>query len=214
MHQLDFDWVRKKLGKMPHAKYKILDIGCSDGSFLNQFPRHEFELFGIEPNKTEAMKSTALGIRILDSCDDYSDFDVVVIRGTLHHLPNSQEFLNQLLLSFSVPNLVGDKYFFALANPNSEALVYRKFKKLPALEKQLTFSSLYKVWGAKELKKSLEEKGALVKLSYPYFDTPYRNLVTDLTKFSISVIWNTYKDFAFPRNMFNLSAIFPAKEVV
>ena len=211
MHRLDFNWVRARLREIGHNRAKILDVGCSDGAFLNQFPKDQFELFGIESNEQEAKKSKRLGIQILDTQSTFKNFDIVIIRGTLHHLPNSQEFIDQLSLSFSNSNSDIGKFFFALANPNSESLLYRKFGTLPALEKEATFDSLFKVWGGKELANLLERKGAQVDLSYPYFRTPYRNLFTDPINVLFSLTSNTYRDAAFPKNMFNLAAKFPLK---
>ena len=67
MHRLDFNWVQARLREIGHHRAKILDIGCSDGAFLNQFSKDQFELFGIEPNEQEAKKSKKLGIQILDT---------------------------------------------------------------------------------------------------------------------------------------------------
>ena len=35
MHWLDSNWVRARLREIGHHRAKILDIGCSDGAFLN-----------------------------------------------------------------------------------------------------------------------------------------------------------------------------------
>jgi hypothetical protein len=212
MHRLDYRWIRAKLGKNGHKRFSILDIGCSDGSFLSQFPTSEFELFGIEPNKREAEKCKEKAIIILEALSSYKDFDIVIIRGTLHHLPDSQGFIKTLCLSFSESSTSSNKFFFALANPNCESLLYRKFSMLPALEKEPTFDSLFKVWGGKELANLLESNGAQVDLSYPYFRTPYKNLLSDPANVLISLMSKTYRDVAFPRNMFNLAAKFAVNE--
>ena len=212
MHRLDYNWVRAKLGKNLSKRLTVLDIGCSDGHFLNQFPQKNFNLFGIEPNKKQAEISQRLGIQIIQPVTSFENFDIVIIRGTLHHLPNSNNFLDELSHSFS--NLDRAKYFFALANPNSESFLFKSFGTLPALEKSPTFESIFKVWGGKELANLLESKGAQVDLCYPYFRSPYKKIFSDFPNLWISLISNSYRNFAFPRNMFNLAAKFPATKPI
>ena len=208
MHRLDYNWIRAKLGEIGSTRYKILDIGCSDGHFLNQFSKSHFDLFGIEPNESQAEMSKRIGIQIIQPITSFENFDIVIIRGTLHHLPNSNNFLDELSLSFQ--NLDKNKYFFALANPNSESFLFKNFGTLPALEKNPTFESVFKVWGGRELANLLESKGAQVDLTYPYFRSPYKKLFSDSANFWISLISKSYRDFSFPRNMFNLAAKFRA----
>lgn len=76
---------------------KVLDIGCSNGVFLDIFKKNKFITWGIEPSEI-AKIATSKGHKII-----YSDFekaklptnyfDVVVMNHVLEHLENSQKIL-------------------------------------------------------------------------------------------------------------------------
>ena len=68
--------------------------------------------------------------------------------------------------------------------------------------------------GGEELANLLVSKGAQVDLRYPYFRSPYKKIFSDSANLWLSLISNSYRDFSFPRNMFNLAAKFPATKPI
>jgi SAM-dependent methyltransferase len=198
MHALDRKWVRKLIGEYG-GKPILLDIGCSDGSFAADFSRDGFRIFGIEPNVFQANLASQKGIQIVDTFEEIPHLDVVIIRGTLHHLPNYRIVLESVFTLFEKSPGQSDKWIFILAEPNSESQTFRRFQKLPAIEQSQNFQSNYKIFGARELKEYFQLKGE-VHLDYPYLRTPYRKLWRD----SLQTISSNYLGTPWFRNQFNL----------
>ncbi|MBL7036664.1 class I SAM-dependent methyltransferase [Candidatus Microgenomates bacterium] len=78
----------------------VLEIGCSNGVFLDLFKERGFETWGIEPSKT-ADRAKKKGHKVLKTTfekaklqSDY--FDVVVLNHTLEHLKNPEEILKKV----------------------------------------------------------------------------------------------------------------------
>lgn len=100
-------------------KGRVLDIGCSNGVFLDLFKENGFETWGVEPSKN-GLIAKARGHNVIASYFDKATlpknyFDVVVSNHTLEHVNNPGLFLkkvNQILKSngivfVDVPNAGG-----------------------------------------------------------------------------------------------------------
>lgn len=98
---------------------KVLDIGCSNGVFLDLFKENGFETWGVEPSKN-GLIAKEKGHNIIASYFDKAKlsknyFDVVVANHTLEHVDNPNLFLrkvNQILKNdgivfIDVPNAGG-----------------------------------------------------------------------------------------------------------
>ena len=180
---------------------RILDYGCDDGSFTFKFSSENHELYGIEINKEQSAKAFLKGIKIINDLGQ-SKFDLIIFRGTLQHIPEALTLLQTVINSHMNPK----SYIVLLANPNSDSLTWNIFKKHPAVENSADFNSIYEIFSAKELRCFFESRGFKVKLYYPYFKTPYRNIGSDFKLFIKSIRYKSYEKYAFPRNMFNLIA--------
>ena len=210
MHQIDFKYVIKSIGMIQkNQTLNLLDIGCSDGSFLSHFKDYGFKLYGIEPNKKESLKASMRGINIIDSINKMHELDVIILRGTLHHLPNHQLIFDQIFKAFFRSRNQKSKYIFILAEPNKECFIYKKFKRLPAIEENLSFKSNYQIFGANELSQYFKRLGFKTKISYPYFKSPYRNLFRDLYAYVKMYFKKEYSATPMYRNMFNLVVFIP-----
>lgn len=93
--QIALDWIQKSGLK----NSKILDIGCWDGSFLENVT--EQELYGIEINPIAAEKSKKKGIKILaDNLYEIENlshsFDVVTAFDVIEHIEDPYEFIKSV----------------------------------------------------------------------------------------------------------------------
>lgn len=209
MHKLDRKWIAKNLLTSKFSqKSSFLDIGCSDGNFLRPFHQKGFRICGIEPNKMQANKAAGAGIEIVTKPSEVSDLGAVVIRGTLHHLPDFEEVIHQVFESFNNSTSGDDKFIFVLAEPNADSRIFQRFGRLPALEEKLDFTSNYRVHSAERLKQYFELYGAEVVLAYPYINTPYSNLPLDFLKHSSMMLLGHYIKVPWFRNMFNMAVRF------
>ena len=203
MWQIDFKWTKEILEQNGLDKnLKILDVGCADGDFTLLF--HEFGiLHGVEINeKMREIASKKLSKTFKEIPLD-EIYDVIIIRGTLQHIENAKKFYEFLKSCLSKK---GAAVF--LANPNADSRIYRRFKRLPALDVSPDFASNFTVYSPRALRQALDSTGEFhYFLSYPYFETPYSRPVRDFALVLKSFLTGKYIGRAFPRNMFNLVAV-------
>jgi len=85
-----------------HFSYpaKVLDIGCSNGLFLDIFKRDSWETWGVDPslNSFEALKKKHKVIRSAFEAVKLPEnyFDLVIMNHTLEHMKNPQEVLKKI----------------------------------------------------------------------------------------------------------------------
>ncbi|HLV70854.1 MAG TPA: class I SAM-dependent methyltransferase [Xanthomarina sp.] len=87
---------------------KLLDIGCGTGDFLQMAQKHQWEVFGIEPNenaRTIANSKTNQRVFNTEKLKTFktSSFDVITLWHVLEHLPNLDEQVH-ILKSLLKPN--------------------------------------------------------------------------------------------------------------
>ncbi len=83
-------------------KGKILDVGCGSGRFISEFPSDRYVRFGIEYGKEAVDKARKLigpafifEGSLLDSSLSESDFDLIIFRGVIEHLPNPRQTMEK-----------------------------------------------------------------------------------------------------------------------
>ncbi len=84
---------------LPLGRRRILDIGSGPGYFLLQGKTRGWDTLGIEPSKTAAAYSRALGVTVINSI--FSDetaktlgtFDVINLGEVLEHIPEPEKML-------------------------------------------------------------------------------------------------------------------------
>jgi SAM-dependent methyltransferase len=208
-HQNDFSEVKKfierneSLLKNAVGKLQIIDIGCSDGEFSKKF-NGLGEVTGVEINQMQALEAKKKISRVLDELPFDEIFDIVLIRGTLQHLPTDNRFFD-----FLENNLESNCGIVAiLSNPNSDSIIYKRTGSLPALDVGGNFDSNFHVYSPKKLKLVLEKIGVQTEfVSFPYLSTPYSKPIRDFIAGATSLIFKTKMKCPFPRSMFNLIAI-------
>ena len=95
-----FEWLFKNfflkrvrtIEKFHRGKGKVLEVGCSTGTFLELFKNKGWEVWGIEPSESGEI-ARKKGIRVLNAYFEEADvptnyFDVVILNHTLEHLEN------------------------------------------------------------------------------------------------------------------------------
>ncbi|MBP1676419.1 MAG: Methyltransferase type 12 [Bacteroidetes bacterium] len=104
---------------IPEHAIKILEIGCSDGSFCSLIKKEERELWGVEMNKETALKAASVCDKVvIGNFDDvFNDlpknyFDCIVFNDVLEHIYspwNTLEMAKEILVDggvvvSSIPN--------------------------------------------------------------------------------------------------------------
>jgi len=97
--------------KIQNSKFKILDIGCGTGDFLNACKKNEYIVKGVEPNKkARVLAKSKLGILSSKSDNFYEDlpkvyekinevdikFDVITMWHVLEHVQNLEDYIKKL----------------------------------------------------------------------------------------------------------------------
>jgi len=207
MHALDYEFVLSTI-QLP-SEARILDFGCADGSFLSLFSRDHADLYGIEINQEMANEARKRDIQIIDAIDQSLQFDLIILRGVLQHIPDQHDLLNK-----AIKSTVARKGTVAiLQTPNSDSYLFRKFQRLPALEEDLDFSSLYLIPSASSLDHYFTRRSLTTTIQYPYLKTPYARPLIDFIRVLISRTFSSYRKTPYPKNMFNLIASHPGNSV-
>jgi SAM-dependent methyltransferase len=104
-----------------HNKGLVLDIGCGTGDFLYHTQKGGYKVVGVEPNekaRTKAWNKLGFDVKIFEGLKEvYSEFDtksfdVITLWHVLEHVPDYNEYLQQIgkllkddgLLIIAVPN--------------------------------------------------------------------------------------------------------------
>ncbi|MEW6556099.1 MAG: class I SAM-dependent methyltransferase [Elusimicrobiota bacterium] len=112
MYRIEASWLKNFI-----TAGTILDIGCSDGSFLYQF-KDRFECFGIELEKSAVLAAKKKGLNVIcGSTESISKFGrkfgCVVLRGTIEHFPNPKKAIYDI-----IDYVASDGYIFITATPD------------------------------------------------------------------------------------------------
>ena len=202
-HLLDFQWVKKFLEKEILSTSKelplnIIDIGCAGGDFSRLFLPFG-KVYGVEINESESKKASEILFKVGDSYPIDVQFDLIIIRGTLQHLPTSRVFFD-----FVTTNLKSNGVLAILANPNSASLMYKRTGTLPALNVNSGFSSNFEVFNRNSLENQLRGvEFAEIEAKYDYFATPYAQPYVDIPLGILSLLTGRNFGRPFPGNMFN-----------
>ena len=191
--QLDHTFISKYINNG-----SVCDVGCSTGEFL-RYINWEGEKYGMEISD-EAIHAAQDLINFKKNIYSESNyFDLIIFRGTIQHVANPFE-----MIAASYKALKKGGYIVFLATPNTNSVVYRLNLSLPFLNPELN----YYVPGKKELCNALTNFGfSVVDCEFPYWRTPYRNMIKDHVLFFINLIFNKNYKHAFWGNMMNIAAI-------
>ncbi len=131
-----FDLIRPHFAKT--SRCKVLDIGCSNGVFLDIYKEHGWQTFGVEPSAS-GLVAEKKGHKITKAYFEKSHFsenyfDLVIMNHTLEHVKDADLVLKKIyqilkkdgILYIDVPNaggfgakIMGDKWPLKLPNEHN-----------------------------------------------------------------------------------------------
>lgn len=178
MYQLEFDLIYQYI-----KSGKVLDIGCSGGEFLDYFRNKGFDCHGIEVGtEAAAIAQKKYGKdQIFDTpllkTDIKGPFDLIILRGTIEHIPDAKE---NLIKAASLLNHQKKSYLYITSTPNSDCVCARLFK--TKWTQHLPEEHLYHF--RKELFDELFRVHKLSRVAVHHFyeETPYANVEQDILK--------------------------------
>lgn len=186
----------------------VLDVGCSDGSFLKALP-NSFSKYGIDievdPVSSNDDSNLTLSSGFFPESKSFSSlqFDLITFRGVIEHLRNPSSFISKAV-SLLRPN--GFLYFCATPNVDSPAahLFRNRWNQWHPIEHPNLFN-------VNTLHTLLDpSRFDLIDVIYPYLQTPYASSTNDLEAFlSESITPSTKTSPPFWGSM--LSAVFQLK---
>jgi len=193
MYRQEFSRIAKKINLKDGGK--ILDVGCGIGSFLDLFD-NKWDKYGVEVSEYATNICSKRNIKISNRVDSTpgKDFDLIIFRGTIQHLP---EPLYDIKQCYSLLKDGGMIIF--LATPNTNSPVYKLCEDLPMIDARYN----YLLFSDKILKLFLVNFGFKdISFYYPYRETPYARPVLDRFKYVLLKFGIKKKaDFAFPGNI-------------
>lgn len=95
-----------------NKNHQILEVGSNDGLFIEQFKKKGYrKIFGVEPSKDVYLYSKKLGHKVINSFFSKKivekkfklkkKFDLIYTRQVLEHIPNLNNFINEISKSLN-----------------------------------------------------------------------------------------------------------------
>lgn len=197
-------------------KGKVLDIGCSNGVFLDIFKKHGWQTFGVEPSKNGIVaqkKGHKVYRNIFEEVSlPKNYFDLIIMNHTLEHVDDADLVLKKIygilkkggILYVDVPNaggigsrIMGDKWPLKLPKEHN----YQFTKE--------SLSEIFKKSGFKIL--HWESRSGLFEFANPLLEL-WQSLTTFKKRFFVNLLLFPYSFFATILNMGD-SMSFIAKKI-
>jgi SAM-dependent methyltransferase len=184
------------------SKGNILDVGCSDGIFLNKLNQLEnYCLFGIDPDelaiknakkkfpKIKFKTSNLLGFQ------PKTKFDAIIFRGSFQFLGLELHDTLKKLPLISKHNAK----IFLFSLPNSDSFLYYLLKEKWNLFDTDSHKLIFNKFSIEKLCKLYNFE--IEHFSYPYIGTPYANPSKDYKKIIQSIYSKNYANVPFWGNI-------------
>lgn len=128
---------------------KILDIGCSSGSFLDLAKKRGLNTYGVELNQTEyefaKEKGHTVHNELLENINFEEKFDLVTLWDVFEHLINGEFYLNE------IKNVLSEDGVIFLQIPSSDSLASKILREQCNMYDGLEHVNLYGVENIKML---------------------------------------------------------------
>jgi 2-polyprenyl-3-methyl-5-hydroxy-6-metoxy-1,4-benzoquinol methylase len=171
----------------------VLDMGCSDGTFLTYFPK-DLIMFGYDPD----CNAIDIAKRKIEKGIFYSKFedldkinykmDVIIYRGSLQFVTNLQEHL-----AIIKKLLKQNGCIILLSIPNSDSLCSQIQREKWIMYNIINHVNIFNIVNLKLLFYEYN----MIHYEFPYIGTPYENYEEDIKKFK-QVLINKESDVKFP----------------
>ncbi len=189
-----------------HIKFgNILDIGCSDGQFLNQFAKNKnLKLFGLDPDSTaiELAKRNFPKISFdnnnLINYKTKLKYDCLVFRGSFQFL--GTELKDTLKKIQKISTKKSKIIIFSL--PNSDSFLFHILKDKWNLFDRDSHKLIFNTKSIEKLCQIYNYE--LTHISYPYLNTVYSNLSKDYNTLIRSIKSGNPKNVPFWGNMMQI----------
>ena len=204
MYKLEFDFINQHI-----KKGRVLDVGCGGGDFLEYF-KNDFECWGIEIDG-EGVKNARRRISknilfgTLTETTIEKEFDLIIFRGTIEHIPNAKE---TLIKAMGLLNPSKESMIYITSTPNIECISAKIFK--TNWTQHLPEEHIYH-FGKKHFDNLFEEYGlTCLQEKYFYEETPYANVEEDIKLVAKGIILKqkgepiNFKSPPFYENMMSL----------
>ena len=205
MYQLEFDFIFNYI-----QTGKVLDVGCSGGEFLTYFQDSGLDCYGVELAKDASqIAQLKFGNKIINKslldADFNEEFDLIVFRGTVEHIPDAKE---TLVKAVSLLKKKQKAYIYITSTPNIESVSAEIFKTY--WTQHLPEEHIYH-FKKKHFDDLFSEHG-LTGLASQYFyeETPYAEVEEDILKVAEAIKLKrankeiTFKSPPFYGNMMSL----------
>lgn len=177
MYQLEYDFINKF---MKSSNNSILDVGCSQGMFLDFFNCNNNTCYGVEIDSEAASiagKKYKTWTEDITKIETEQKFDLIISRGTIQYFLDPKKAFEKIV---SLLNYNG--IFFISSSPNSDSLCFKLFKDkfvLPVNETD------YYAFNKNVLEEFMNKHGIKLVTDYCFYETtPYANLESDINRVS------------------------------
>ena len=175
----------------------LLDYGAGMGEFSQLFKSPESRVYVYDISDYAKSHLSKIGLSVIDDFGsiERNFFDCAILRGVLQHL---EDPYNELIEIGAKIKLGG--YLILLSTPNTRSLSFFLTGKHPAINPKKSY--LYPV--DINIISYLERNGfKLKKKYYPYWNSPYRNILMDFLNLFLCA-FGIKKEFPFFRNIMEL----------
>jgi 2-polyprenyl-3-methyl-5-hydroxy-6-metoxy-1,4-benzoquinol methylase len=180
-YKLDRDWISHFV-----SRGKVLDIGCSDGSFLSFFDAEKWDRYGIDLTEDALqVAATKHGVKTFIGkvweSDVGGDYDLVMMRGVIEHFRDPIPVLDKCMQILKPGGLL-----FITATPAGDSFAFSTYR-----EKWRMFTPYEHIhfFTVKLLTSLVEVRGGeYVSHHYQYEETPYAKVEIDFRKISDDIV--------------------------
>lgn len=179
MYRIDYGFISPFLA----PKSRVLDIGCSNGDFLDVFAEDGHICEGVEFGKEAyelASKKYHVYFGNLSELSIPSKYNLIVFRGVVQYLLEPKKDLKK-----AIDLLADEGILYITASPNSESICFKLFLdhfSLPVTETD------YYMYSENVLTAFMQENGMeLMAKAQLYLETPYANPEDDIIRIAKAI---------------------------